>query len=267
MILVESTFKEPTGNPRVAKPGSITLLMPVIDEIDGLRVLVPRIDRSLFDEIVMLDGGSTDGSVEYAHANGLRVVVQRRADVSYLILDILDEIRTEYVVGFSPDGNCRIDDLPRLVAKLREGYDVVVMSRYLPGARSEDDTAITAFGNWMFSRMARFLGASPITDALNIFRGYRIALLQDPWYRRFMLGPVHEPLVSALANLRGLRIVELAADEPPRIGGSRKMRILYNGSFILLLFIRLHLLRLRNLMFRGPGAAASVEAGRTRPEE
>jgi glycosyltransferase involved in cell wall biosynthesis len=248
------------------KPGGITLLIPVLNEIEGLRALVPSIDRSLFDEIIMIDGGSTDGSADWARSSGIKVVAQRRADLSYLIVDVLDEIHTEYIIGFSPDGNCKVDDLPRLAAKLREGYDVVIMSRYLAGARSEDDTPVTAFGNWMFSRMARYLGNFPLTDVLNMFRGYRVALMHDPWYRRFMIGPIHEPLLISIATLRRLRIVEIPADEPPRIGGSSKMRVLYNGSFILLLFIRLHLFRLRNAVFPETGIAAR-KVGKKEPSE
>ena len=41
---------------------SVTLFMPVLNEIDGLRALLPRIDRGWFDQILMVDGGSRDGS-------------------------------------------------------------------------------------------------------------------------------------------------------------------------------------------------------------
>lgn len=236
--------------------------MPVLNEIDGLRLLLPQIDRSVFDEIIMIDGDSKDGSVEFARENGIKVVPEKREDVAYLIVDALDEIHTEYVIGFSPDGNCKVDDLPKLAAKLREDYDVVSMSRYLDGAKSEDDTPVTAFGNWMFTRMARYLGKYKITDALNMFRGYRVAIMHDPWFRKFMLGPVHEPLLISVANLRGLRIAEIPGDEPPRIGGFRKMRILHNGSFILLLFIRLYLFKIRQLLFPEPEDVGSKETSK-----
>ena len=44
---------------------SITLIIPTINEIEGLKVVFPRIDRSLFDEILVIDANSTDGTIEY----------------------------------------------------------------------------------------------------------------------------------------------------------------------------------------------------------
>jgi glycosyltransferase involved in cell wall biosynthesis len=219
----------------------------VLNEIDGLRIALPQIDRSLFDEILMVDGGSTDGSVEYAQSQGVPVVRQKRPGLAWAVYDAVCDLQTDYVVEFSPDGNCPVQLLPELIKEIHEGHDLVVVSRYLPPARSADDNLITAFGNGMFTFMIGLLGRFPITDSLTIYRGFRCSIISSPDFQRYLRGPVFEPLVSAFSTLHGLRICELPGDEPARIGGASKMRPLYNGGCILLMVIRLYLFKLFGL--------------------
>lgn len=220
---------------------SIALLLPTLNELQGLRAILPLIDLSLVDQIVVIDGGSTDGTIEYALKMGLTVVSQLRPGLQFAIFDICHALDHDYVIEFSPDGNCMADQLPELVAKLREGYDHVVVSRYLAHAMSHDDHAITAFGNWMFSRLMRPLARFPITDALNIYRGYSRKIILDPDLEFYMKGPVLEPLITGICALRDLKSAEIPGDEPVRIGGVTKRSILYNGSMVLLMIVRLYL--------------------------
>jgi glycosyltransferase involved in cell wall biosynthesis len=220
---------------------SIALLLPTLNELQGLRAILPLIDLSLVDQIVVIDGGSTDGTIEYALKMGLTVVSQLRPGLQFAIFDICHALDHDYVIEFSPDGNCMADQLPELVAKLREGYDHVVVSRYLAHAMSHDDHAITAFGNWMFSRLMRPLARFPITDALNIYRGYSRKIILDPDLEFYMKGPVLEPLITGICALRDLKAAEIPGDEPVRVGGVTKRSILYNGSMVLLMIVRLYL--------------------------
>jgi glycosyltransferase involved in cell wall biosynthesis len=220
---------------------TIALLLPTLNELEGLRATVPQIDRSLVDDIIVIDGNSRDGTVEYALESGLTVVSQLRPGLHFAVFDIACALPHDCIIEFSPDGNCKADQLPDLVAKLHEGHDMVVVSRYLAHAVSEDDHVVSAFGNWMFSRLMRPLAHFPVTDALNIYRGYSRKILLDPDFAFYLKGPVLEPLVTGMCALRGLKSVEMPGDEPVRIGGATKRSILYNGSMVLLMIIRLYL--------------------------
>ena len=59
----------------------ILLLMPVWNEVDGLRVTLPRIQKSLFTKIVVVDGGSTDGSQEICAEYRIEVFHQERRGI------------------------------------------------------------------------------------------------------------------------------------------------------------------------------------------
>ena len=159
---------------------TIALLLPTLNELQGLKATIPFIDRSLVDTT---SSSSTGGPATARSsmrspwasrwpASCDRAFISRSSTSAAIYLH-------DYLIEFSPDGNCKPEQLPELVAKIHEGYDHVVVSRYLGHAFSEDDHVITAFGNWMFSRLMRPLARFSITDALNIYRGYRRDFLLD----------------------------------------------------------------------------------------
>jgi len=55
---------------------TFALLVFTLNEIDGMKQIMPRIQREWVDEIFIVDGGSTDGTVEFARENGYAVYVQ-----------------------------------------------------------------------------------------------------------------------------------------------------------------------------------------------
>ena len=67
---------------------TIALLLPTLNELQGLQATLPLIDRSLVDDIIVVDGGSRDGTVEYAAEAGLTVVTQLRPGLHFAIFDI-----------------------------------------------------------------------------------------------------------------------------------------------------------------------------------
>ena len=230
-------------DPRAAVQPTITLLIPTLNEIVGVKTTIPNIDRGLFEHVVVLDGGSTDGTVEHVRSLGIEVREQKRPGLTHAVYDVVKDLKTDYVIEFSPDGNCLVEKLPELVVKLREGFDMVVVSRYLPPARSYDDHLISAFGNHVFSWLIRKLGQFPITDSLNIYRGYRCCLVHDAEVDALLRGPVLEALLSALCNLRGMRMAEIAGDEPKRIAGESKTHHIFNGWWVLVVVFRVYLLK------------------------
>jgi len=54
-----------------------TLLIAALNEIEGSKVIMPRINREWVDEIILVDGGSTDGTIEFFEEMGIHVVNQK----------------------------------------------------------------------------------------------------------------------------------------------------------------------------------------------
>ncbi len=213
----------------------VTLLIPTLNEIIGMRKIMPKINRKWVDQILFLDGGSTDGTVEYARENGYEVYIQKDAGIRQGYNEILPLIRGDVVLTFSPDGNSIPELIPELITKMRAGYDMVIASRYLGNAKSEDDDMITAFGNWLFTKTVNWLHGGYYTDVMVIFRAYKKKLIfdlqldQNRWHvtpeKLFGCRISWEPLLSVRAARRKLKVTEISGDEPGRFGGERKLRI------------------------------------------
>ena len=55
----------------------VTILVWTLNEIDGMRVIMPQIKKEWYDELIIVDGGSTDGAIEYAREHGYDLFVQK----------------------------------------------------------------------------------------------------------------------------------------------------------------------------------------------
>jgi glycosyltransferase involved in cell wall biosynthesis len=233
-----------------AKPESrsgVTLFVPVLNEIVGMRELLPKIKPEWCDQILVVDGGSLDGSLEYAREQGFDTYLQQRKGIRCAYIEAWPLIRGNIVITFSPDGNCPLDAIPRLAEAMRDGADMVIASRYLGDAHSDDDDIVTGFGNWAFTTLINVLHGGHYTDAMGIFRAYRtelfyrLALDQEDSYapEKLLATTIGvEPLLSIRAAKMRLRVVEIPVPEPARIGGDRKLQVIRWGGAYLLQTIR-----------------------------
>jgi glycosyltransferase involved in cell wall biosynthesis len=217
-----------------------TLVVMTLNEIEGMKTIMPQIDPSWCDQILVVDGGSTDGTVEWSREQGYDVVEQKRSGLRHGYNEMLPHVKGDIVITFSPDGNSVADRLPDLIAKMKEGYDMVIVSRYLDDAKSEDDDLITAFGNWLFTSSINFFHGGNYTDAMVMYRAYRTSMYEELDLNKekgfsfpeklFFTKIGTEPLLSVRAAKRKLKIAEIPGDEPARIGGQRKLQIIRWGG-------------------------------------
>ena len=216
-----------------------TLLVVAMNEIEGMKTIMPQVQSDWCDQILLLDGGSTDGTIEYAKKMGYDVYVQQKKGLHYAYQEVWPLIKGDWVITFSPDGNSPPEYIPKLIAKMQEGYDMVIGSRYYEDATSEDDDFITAFGNWVFTTVINMLFGAKYSDAMTIYRIYKtnifyqLGLDQVSTYRSFerlfftTIGV--EPILSARFAKERLKFADIACPEPARIGGERKLKIIRWG--------------------------------------
>lgn len=234
--------------PKLRRRFTTTLVIPTWNEIDGMRAIMPRVQTDWVDQILLIDGGSVDGTVEYARQQGYDVYVQQQRGIRQAYGEALPLIRGDVILTFSPDGNSIPELIPEILDRIEDGFDMVIASRYLPPAKSADDDLITAFGNWLFTRTVNLLHGGDYTDAMVIYRAYwkelvfALELDQDHSHqmaeRLFGTRISWEPLLSVRAAKARLRITEIPGDEPPRIGGTRKLQVLRWGAAYYFQFIR-----------------------------
>ena len=224
-----------------------TLFIPTLNEIEGMKKVMPNVDKSLFCQILVSDGNSKDGTADYARSLGYDVYNQKKKGIRNAYIEAWPLIKGDFVITFSPDGNCPTEDLKLLIDKAKQGFDMVVASRYLPPAKSDDDGLITGFGNWFFTKTVNILHKGKYTDAMTIYRIYRrdifyhLGLDKESTYRipetLFFTTMGIEPVLSVRAARAKLKISEIPSNEPKRLAGQAKVQVLRWGAAYYLQFI------------------------------
>lgn len=200
----------------------VTLFIPVLNEIDAVKVIMPRVKREWVDEIIVVDGNSTDGTPEYFKKNGYKVISQSRPGSMNAWWDGFEAATGDIIIPFSPDNNSVPELIPSLIEKIREGYDMVIASRYKDGAKSHDDNIFTALANYAFTKIINVAFGGNYTDTLGMYRAFDRRLLVELGFARDR-DPVFEILLSIRCLKNKKKVTEIPGDEPERIGkgGSR----------------------------------------------
>ena len=129
---------------------------------------------------------------------------------------------------FSPDGNDVPEDIPKLIQKTKEGYDVVHISRFGPNSQSDDANWLEYFGNKMFTFLVNTFFGGNYTDALNGFRIIKRDIWNELKTDAQYLNIEQQTCIRCAK--RNIPIYQIDGREPARIGGERIMRPLTTGS-------------------------------------
>ncbi|MGY1804707.1 glycosyltransferase family 2 protein [Blastococcus sp. SYSU D00922] len=191
LAVSEQDWAVPQGEVHVLREKSsrYCLLIPVINEGERLLAQLRRVRDHGFDvDVVVADGGSTDGSNDPAVLRdlGVRAVLIKR-DAGKLSAQLRMGFAFALTEGYdgvvTVDGNGKDDvaAVPRFLTALDEGLDFVQGSRYVPGGQAintprERHLAIKFFHAPLTSLAAR----RRYTDTTNGFRAHSRALLTDP---------------------------------------------------------------------------------------
>lgn len=166
------------------------VLIPVINEGERIRHELQRAkEHGVADaaDIVICDGGSTDGSLEEnllksLDVNTLLVKEDEGKQGAQLRMGIFWALERGYEGIITVDGNDKdsIEDVPAFIEKLREGYDLVQGSRFIPGGRAVNtpwirNVSVRLIHAPLISLTARY----HFTDTTNAFRGYSRRYLTD----------------------------------------------------------------------------------------
>jgi len=220
---------------------SSTLILLTLNEIDGVRALLPRLPLRSVDEVLAVDGGSRDGTREFLENAGIRVFLQERPGRGEAFRVGVEASRGANIVFFSPDGNEDPDDVLRLLRELEQGAEMVIASRFASGARNEEDGEWLRFRKWAnqaFSLAANRLWnrGSYITDTINGFRGIQRHVFKA--LAPSSIGFTIEYEMTIRAMKQGRHIVEIPTLEGARIAGKTKAPSFRTGLTFLKFFIK-----------------------------
>ena len=207
---------------------STSLIITTLNEIDGIKKILPQIKKEWVDEIIIVDGGSTDGTVEKAKEMGFKVIKQKIPGHGGALLTGIEESTGDKIIIFGSDGSNETSEIPQLVEKGLEGFDQVIISRFGKTSINEDAGMIDGFGNKMFAFMTNIFFGGKLTDSLNCSRLFTRKAILEINLSELSLCAVEQ--ISARGLKRKQRIYEIVGNERARVGGERKMHRIPTGS-------------------------------------
>lgn len=226
----------------------VTLCLLTRNERPCLEKLFPTVPRpgpdAGFDAIVAIDGGSTDGTVDFFTERQVPVVAQSGRGRGDAFLKAFAQVESDAYLFFSPDGNEDVKDLAKFKPLLMNGADLVIASRMMKGAHNEEDHQFLRFRKWAnqaFNLLANLFFRRQghyVSDSIN---GYRA--ITRTAARKLNLDSLDYTIefqMTIRALKQGLKIVEFPTHEGQRIAGETGAPSISTGfKFLRKLFLEL----------------------------
>jgi dolichol-phosphate mannosyltransferase len=199
------------------------VVVPVINEGDRIHQLARRFKRfdiSSHADIVIVDGGSTDGSLqsEFLRLHGIRGLLTKTGSgklSAQLRVAYAFALACKYRGVVTIDGNNKDDpsEIPAFIHALRDGWDFVQASRFIAGGQGVNTPLVRSLAiRLIHAPVLRFASGFAWTDTTQGFRGYSDHLLCDPRVAIFRsLFESYELLVylSYVAPRLGMKCIEI----------------------------------------------------------
>lgn len=228
----------------------ISVVLPCLNEEGAVGAVVDQawdgIGRSeLSGEVIVVDNGSSDRSVEVAAAHGATVVLEERRGYGSAYLTGLDHARGDYIVMADADGTYPLWELPAFVHGLEQDADLVIGSRFKGTIHGGAMPWLNRFvGNPLLTGMLNLLFGVKVSDAHCGMRALRRDVL--PVLDLHATGMEFASEMVFKAFRRGLRVSEVPVDYYARTGESKLNRVgdawqhirfmlLYSPSWLFLL--------------------------------
>lgn len=225
------------GSPSGPLGLTISVVIPTRNEARNIAWVLERMEP-IVDELIIVDGLSTDGTVEIARSIRPDVVV-----VHHPIAGKGEAVRAGFavatgdlVVMLDADGSMDPGEIQRFVEQLAAGHDFVKGSRFLPGGGTTDMTLLRRLGNAALVRLANVLMGTCYTELCYGFMAFRRSRLQE--LELTSSGFEIETELVLKCQRAGLAIAEVPSFESPRRHGTSNLSTFRDGWRVLRTLLR-----------------------------
>lgn len=219
------------GRPRVS------VVIPTLNEASNIGWVLEHIPDHL-GEVILVDGRSTDGTVDAARAvrPDVRVMREPRPGKGAALRLGFGVARGDVVVMLDADGSMHPREIPRFLARIEEGFDLVKGSRFTSEGGTVDISRVRAVGNLSLLAVANRLYGCRFTELCYGFMALRRNVI--PRLGLTADGFEIEAQIVASALREGLRVCEVPSFESARRSGVSHLRVARDGTRVLREVIR-----------------------------
>ncbi len=216
---------------------TIGLCLITWNELVGCQHDIPVIDRTKFDQIYCIDGGSTDGTVEYLEEQEIQVYTQTQKGLNQACIDGCNFCQCDAFVFYHPKGTIPIEDSYKFRSFFEEGYELVVGSRMMKASVNEEDGKLLKPRKWFvlgLALIAKLLfkrEGNTVWDTLHGFRGMTVEGFKKLSISNFDPS-IDIEMVCRTYKLR-LKRIEFPTTEKPRLAGETHFKAFATGKKLL----------------------------------
>lgn len=212
---------------------TISIILPAKNEAAALLKVLPQIRQVMPDaEIIVVNDGSVDDTAIVCQNNKVRLVTHPYSKGNGAAIKSGARAATgEILVFMDADGQHKPEDIPRLLAKLAEGFDMVVGAR----TRKSQAGAHRAAANGFYNKLASWMVDQKVSDLTSGFRAVKAAKFKQFLY--LLPNGFSYPTTITMSFFRaGYGVTYLEIEAPKRIGKSHISPIKDGFRFLLIIF-------------------------------
>jgi len=216
---------------------TVGLCLITWNELEGCKHDVPQIDKSKFEQIYCIDGGSTDGTVEYLESQGIEVYKQTAKGLNQACKDGADRCKCDAFVFYHPKGSIPVEDTYKFREFYEQGYEFVVGSRMMKESHNEEDEKFFKPRKWfvlglgLIAKIFFKREGNTVWDTLHGFRGMTVEA-----FKRCDISDMSPSIdIEMVCRSYKFRIkrIEFPTTEIPRIAGETHFKAFATGKKLL----------------------------------